>query len=314
MQVIRKQPNKKYQKFKIKQLFIMFLIFCFVFSFVLTFGKFISNNIYNFYLKSKEFYFNSDKLSEKGSVFEIDNWSGVDDYTIIINMNSIDNNLKSASYDIGYNVSYTCSNNAICQLSKTSGIIDASSNTDSFTLRITPNTQLNTGDKVVVEIEVASTGNYKKTLKGKFTLVVGQEKLTYQINDSAQSPYIELAFTNTLTYYTVKEAFANYSIGEKIDLDTYLALNENDKSKCYSAIVSIEFDPNDILLDLTDEVYLQATDKKTKSINGNNYISGFSISIEPTSSTNIRFYKTDPSKDYSYPNIDNKSIVKVTNY
>lgn len=314
MQRIKKQRYKKWQKFKIKQLFIVVVIFCCIFSFVVTFGKYISNNVYDFFLKSKEFYFNSDKLSEDTAVFEIDNWSGVDDYVITVNMNSIENNLKSASYDIGYDISYKCSSNAICQLSKTSGIINASSNSDSFNLTITPNTQLNDGDKVEVEIETKSTAKYKKTLKGKFTFVVGKENLTYQIVDSNQSPYMELAFTNTLTYYTVKEPFSNYSVGENIDSDTYLTLSDSDKAKCYSAIVSIEFDPKDILLDMTDEVYLKSSDRKNQNINGKNYISGFTIEIAPCSSTNIRFYKSNVSEDYSYPNKDNKSIVKVTNY
>ena len=71
-------------------------------------------------------------------------------------------------------------------------IIKKETNTDFFNLTITPNKQLQTGDKVIVEIEATSNTGYKKTIKGKFVLVVGQEKLTYQITDAKEKPYMNL--------------------------------------------------------------------------------------------------------------------------
>lgn len=300
--------NKKYKK---KQIIILALIVLCLLSFVIIFGRYVTNTINNFFVRSKEFYFYSDKLSEDNSVYQVDNWSGVDDYVITINMNSNNNNIEAATYDIGYNISYTCSDNAICQLSKTSGTILASTNSDFFNLTITPNTQLSTGDRVVVEVEVNSTAPYKKTLKGKFTLVVGKEKLSYQITDDEQSPYMILSMTNTLSYYTVKEAFGSFTVGQKIDIDTYLALTDEEKKKCYSAIVRIEFDPNEILFDVTNSAYADATNITTTTIGGKTYISGFTISIDAISSREIRFYKVDVSQDYTYPN-NNNSIVTIT--
>ena len=130
-------------------------------------------------------------------------------------MNSRKNNIQVASYDISYDIRYTCSDNAICQLSKTSGVISKDTNTDFFNLTITPNTQLETGDRVTVEIEATSTSNYKKTIKGKFTLVVGQENLTYQITDAPDEPYMNLRITNTLSYYVVRQSFDNYTVNQK---------------------------------------------------------------------------------------------------
>ena len=150
---------KIYQK---KQILIILAILLCSISFVIVFGRYVTNSINNFFLRSKEFYFFSDKLSEKRDVFQVDNWSGVDDYTIVVNMNSRKNNIQVASYDIAYDIKYTCTSNAICQLSKTEGVISKDSNTDSFTLTITPNTQLKTGDKVVVEIEATSKTSYTK--------------------------------------------------------------------------------------------------------------------------------------------------------
>ena len=299
--MILNMPKKRYQ-FKIKNnlkktqiLLIMAILICII-SFIVIFGRYLTNNVNDFFVRSKEFYFYSDKLEEDTAVFQVDNWSGVDDYVITVNMNSRKNNLKVASYDIGYTISYTCSDNAICQLSKTEGIIYSNNNSDYFNLTITPNRQLETGDKVVVEIEAKSTAKYQKTLKGKFTLVVGKEKLSYQITDKPQNPYMELSLTNTLSYYIVNEAFGNYSVNNKIDIDTYLALTEENKAKCSSAIVTITFNPEQVLLDITNESYSKAKNIETTTVNGKTYINKFTILIDAISSTDLRFYKVDVSK------------------
>ena len=298
--------------YKKKQTIIIITILLFAISFVTVFGRYVTNSINDFFMRSKEFYFYSDKLSEEKTIFQIENWSGVDDYRITVNMNSRKNNLEVATYDIGYNITYTCSDNVICQLSKDKGIIAKETNTDFFNLTITPNTQLDTGDKVVVEIEATTNSNYAKTIKGRFTLIVGQEKLTYHITDSPNNPYAELRITNTLSYYVVAQNFSNFTTGQKIDFDTYLSLSEADKAKCYSSIVTITFDPSEILIDNTSESYQKATNVTTKTINGKSYINSITLSIDAISSVDLRFYKVDTSKDYTYPNLNNYSVVSVT--
>lgn len=296
---------------KIQIIIILAILFC-VTSFVVVFGRYVTNSINNFYLRSKEFYFNSDKLSENKSVFQIENWSGVDDYVITVNMNSRKNNIQAASYDISYDIKYTCSDNVICQLSKNSGIISKDTNTDFFNLTIMPNVQLETGDKVVVEIEATSTSNYTKTIKGQFTLVVGQEELIYQITDSPNNPYMNLRITNTLPYYIVRQSFDNYTVNQKIDIDTYLALTKENKAKCFSSIVTMTFDPTKILLDITNENYPKLTNITTTTINEKNYINSITLPIDAISSIDLRFYKVDTSLDYTYPNLTNNCVVTIT--
>lgn len=300
------------KKYKRKQLKILIILLPILLSLVVIFARYVTESINNFFLKSQEFYFESDKLSEDGTVLQIDNWSGVDDYTLTINMDSRKNNIEVATYDIPYDIKYSCSDNAICQLSKTSGIIYASNNSDYFTLTITPNTQLRNGDRVEIDIEVNSTSDYQKTLKGKFILVVGQENITYQITDEVNSSYFELRITNTLSYYTIRESFNGYQVGDRIDGDTYLSLSDENKAKCYSGEVTIEFDPQEVLVDITGEAYSQAKNIGTTTINGVTYINRFTIMIDAISSEDIRFYKVDITKNYTYPNSNNTSIVNVT--
>ena len=308
------RENKlKYQR---KQLFILLVLLMFVISFVVVLARYVTNNVSDFFLRSKEFYFYSDKLEENTAVYQIDNWSGVDEYPIMINMNSRLNNLKATTYDIDYNITYNCTtDNAICQLSKNTGTIHSTDNTDSFTLTITPNTQLDTGDKVTVEITVTSQSTYSKTLKGRFTLVVGKEDLTYEITDSVNSPYMDLRITNTLSYYTAREQFTDgdktYTVGYKIDSDTYLDLSTENRAKCASAIITIGFNPNQVIIDMTDETYQKATNLQTTTINGKTYISGFTITVDAISSKSLRFYKSDTSQNYTYPNGTNPLILTI---
>lgn len=306
------KKSKSITKYKKKQIILVLIILIIIISLVVIFGRFVTNSLNNFFLRSGEFYFESDKLSEEGTTLQVDNWSGVDDYTFTVNINTRKNNIETATYDIPYEIKYNASDNVICNLSKENGIIYASNNSDSFTLTITPNTQLRTGDKVTIDLEVISTGEYKKTLKGEFILVVGQENISYEITDEKSNPYLELSITNTLSYYTVRQAFGNYNLGDRIDVDAYLALSQENKNKCYSGEVKLEFDPNKVLLDMTSEIYNQAKNIETININGNTYIKSFTINIDAISSVDIRFYKVDVTKDYTYPNNNNDSVIEVT--
>jgi hypothetical protein len=310
MKNINKDTSNIYNK---KRILIIFCMIILLIPFTFTLSRYVSNKVNDFYTNSKEFYFNSDKLTTDNPVFSVENWSGVDNYTITINMNSRANEILAASYDIGYNISYTCSSNAICSLSKTNGVIYASTNKDYFNLVVTPNAQLKTGDKVAIEITATSTTAYTKTLKCRFTLVVGKENLSYAIVDSVNSPYLELNITNTLSYYNVKQAISGHAVGDKINVDTYLSLSDLDKLKCYSSTVTLTFDPTVIVLDLTDSNYLNAKNILSKTVNSYNYISGMTFNVEAISSTRVRFYKKDKTKDYSYPNSSNTSVIGVSN-
>ena len=304
--------KKSTKKKKDKRIFLMIMLVIFIFI-TTVFGRYITSSIHDFFLRSKEFYFYSDKLKEEGANYQIENWSGVDRYEIVINMNSRSNNLNVTSYDIDYDISYTYSDNIICDISKTSGTIYASTNSDSFNIMLTPNTQLNTGDTVWVEITATSKGPYKKTLTGKFTLVVGKENVSYTIEDIENRQYLELKITNTLSYYTVEQSFDSHKAGDRITIDEYLSLSEENKRKCYSARVNIDFNPENVLIDITNGTYKNGTNVQTTQIDGFTYVDSFSLSIDAITSVNIRFYKTDVTKDYTYNGLGNP-VITVSTY
>ena len=276
-----------------------------------TYGKIIYSEIRDFYLSTKSFYFNSDKLQVGLSNQQIDNWSGADSYSIGINMNSYKNNKVGANSDISYDISYECSENANCSVSKSYGVIYASSNTDSFVVNIEGREQLQDGDEVWVIVTATSTSPYVKTLKGKFTLKVGKMGLSYEIVDVSNRPYMDVHITNTLDFYTVEEAFDSYSVGDRIDIETYLGLDESYRDKCKSASVSISFDPSVVVFDMTNSVYLRNRGVTTTLIDGYSYINGISFRVDALSSEVVRFYKSDASSNYSYPLGEGEPIVDV---
>jgi len=292
---------------------IIFAIFFLAFiTFPPTLGKYVGKGIKNYYLNSKNFYFNSDKLKEDGIVYQVENWSGVDSYSVTFNMNSYKNNIVYSESDIAYDISYKCSSNVTCEITKSNGVIPSNKHTDSFIITLTPKSPLNDNEKATIEVETTSTSPYKKTLKGIFNIVVGKMGLSYEINDEANSPFFEVAVTNTLDYYVVRTDFDKYKVGDKIDMRTYLSFSDIEKSYCASSVVTVEFDPNIVLLDMTSTAYLNSIEKEEIKIKNDSYINKISFKIDALSSYKVKFYKVDSKKDYTYPFLNNESIVDVS--
>ena len=294
---------------KNKKLIILICILLLVITSSITFGKYIYDGLQNFYFQTKKFYFNSDKLKDKTATYSLDNWSGAGEYTININMNSIKNNLWKAETDIRYNITYQCPSTVTCQITKTSGVIYGSVNKDSFNIVVTPNTTFHDGDTILIYVSATSTSPYEKTISARFILKVGKIGLSYEITDEEKSPYLEFRITNTIDYYTVEEAFDDYNEGDRIDITPYLNLPSSKKDKCYSAYITLKFDPNVVRLDLTNPSYLTKTNETTELIDGNSYINGYTFKMEAISSQMVRFYKVNTSNNYTYPLVNETSVI-----
>lgn len=301
MVIFKKNINKK-----------NYIIICLVIilsSIFVTYGRYIYNDIKDLYLSSKNFYFNSDKLTVNRAIYKVDNWSAVDAYSISINLNNSKNNLVHSDSDISYVINYTCSSNIECSLSSKDGILYSNENIDNFTAVLTPKTNFNDGDEAWIEIVVKSTAPYKKELSGRFILKVGKVGLSYSIDDKKNRTFFDFRITNSLDYYMVNEAFGDYSVGSRIDRITYMNLSDLDKSKCTSALITLSFDPEYVILDMTSNAYLNAQSVDTIEIDGYNYVNEISFKMDSESSESVRFYKADSSEDYTYPFTNTNSIV-----
>ena len=297
----------------------LFLLYVLIFILILssfTFARYAYQSIKAYFFQTKKFYFNCDKLTEAGSNIEMTNWSGVGQYSVTFNMNSYKNNLLFSDDNIQYDIDFECSDNVTCSVvdDKTNGTISSNTHSDSFTIVITVPTEtiLHDKDRVELYVETTSTSPYVKKLKGTFALVVGYYGLSYEIDDSKNSPYLITRITNTLDYYVVKEAFGSYSVNNQIDVDTYLGLTPEQQAKCASSIVTLTFDPNVVLLDMTSQNYQDAIHTTTRTINGHSYISSISFKIDAMSSEQVKFYKVNTSQNYTYPNNNGTSVIAVS--
>ena len=338
---------------KNKKIIIIILILVFIVPAV-TFGRYIYNLFLDHYFASKNFYFNSDLLSKDGTQYTISNWSGVDSYILTINMNSIKNDKKYALSDIYYNIEYECGEKVNCYLNKDSGVIPASTdgdkNRDSFALTIIPKEPFVNNEETNISITAKSISPYKKTLSASFKLRASKIGLSYEITDKKNDIFSVLRLTNSLTYYTVKEAFGNYNVGDEIEQYKYQELSSEDKKKCYSLLVNLSFDPRVINMDLTNAYYLKVLKNNPSKINtiklrkvlksfGDykeddlidentyetlseeekdnissqyDYVNGIIIEIDAISSADIKFYKKDTTNDYTYPFVNENSIVEIS--
>lgn len=302
----------KINKINLKIIFLIVILLSLGSYLGITFGRYVFISVKNSVLSSKNFFFNSDKMSEKTSVYQLNNWSGAEAYSLIFNMNSLKNNAYGSNSDINYDITMSCSSNVICSLDKTNGTIYMTTHQDSFTLLVTPNASFKDGDKAVVEISATSSSPYVKTLKAKFTLVVGKAGLSYELQDVTGRPYLEVRITNTLDYYEVKTAFDSYAVGDRIDVNTYQSLSADNKNKCASAIINLKFNPSLTVLDMTSKAYLKGYNFKNETIDSVEYLNEFSFKMDALSSETISFYKLNVSKDYTYPIVNPSSIITVS--
>lgn len=283
-----------------KLIFILILLFIIIQIFIkviipgsVTLSRYVYTAVRTFYLNSKEFYFNSNKLSIDTATFESDNWSGNNPYEVEIIMNSRKNLKEYSTVDINYDITYDYSvhhsdgsmyedseGNSIADelmdfylLSKdrdpydlsngfvSSTIFLSNSNEDMFYFSVIPKatTHLNDNDYVFVRITATSTKPYVSKLVGEFKIIIGTLGMSYAIEDEPYNPYLEVIVTNTLDYYTVKTPFAGYEVGDTITIHDYVnVLTDSQRECCTSMEVNFAFDPNVVVLDTTSSIYIDA--------------------------------------------------------
>lgn len=314
---MRKKINRYIKNLSNKQKLLILIITIFIvsFSLIITFGRYIYNYYNNYVLESQGFYFNSSIMSMNGTKHSINNWDGVSAYPLTIDVNNKKNDLLWTDSDITYNITVECSENIRCELSKTEGIIRTNTKMDSYTIMVYPNGNFSSTDKGVVKTTAKSSYPFVKELSTTFNVGVETSSFSYKITDSPGSKYLVLELTNSFTYYKVTTAFTGHSVGDNISIDEYNTLSAANKAKCLSARIKLDYNPKLVLLDMTDLTYANRiiNSETTEKINNYNYVNGFSFNMDAASNNKIIFYKTDTTKDYTYPS-NNTSIISVDPY
>ena len=189
------------------------------------------------------------------------------------------------------------------KVDKTYAKIDESGSPGYFTAKEVPPVPVE--GKVTFTFDLQGHGNNYNV-----TINVGEIGLSYEIVDSTGAPYLDFNITNTLDYYKVIEAFGDYSVGDRIEISEYLSLQESEKPKCTSALITLTFDPTLFRLDMTNEAFLQAVRTTNTTLSdGYDYINSVTFRTDAISSTSVRFYKLNTNNNYTYPFVNNTPII-----
>ena len=220
------------------------------------FGRYIHNIIHNYILETKQFYFNSSILHINGKNYSITNWDGVNSYTLTIDLNNRKTDTVYTTTDIVYDIQVSCPSSVICTLSKTHDVIHPEDFTDSYQITVTPVQSFGANDSVSVTTSVTSSAPYQKTMSATYSIGVERSNFSYEIVDGVNEKYLTINFTNAVTFYQVSEAFGDYAVNDYVSVDEYTALSPTDQAKCYSAIVSVRYDPEVLFVDMSNNELL----------------------------------------------------------
>lgn len=282
--------NGRYTKHLILSLIGIFLLV--ILTRGITYAKYISDAVFNYYLASKGFYFESDELtSEK---ITDTSWDGE---KILFSLKNSSNKYIASESDIEYeitctideeNTTKTCTldgtdkNKITGKLSSVLGCLNETNDevdTSSFTEKQCDKYKWTyTGtkaehyfevfdangaaiDNASVIITAKSTAPYEKTITSKYILT----------KDSSEIGALT-------TKYESKEYYENV-----------ILTNSYNEDKC----LKLTWDANKLILD-TD-----SNDIISSSTNANKYIDEIIFKLSKKDSINYIFYKIDPTKNYS---------------
>lgn len=275
-------------------IFVIFLIA--VLSTLPSFARYIYNDLKDLYFTSKEFYFTSNMLTTNTSTYTYTNWGGTDTYELECKLYSFANELLKLDYDLDFEITCTvpeayrdkirCGINSTTEPVGYDGtisseeIIYASTNVATVKFYVIPLVNIEEGDSVKIQISAKTTSPYEKTISSDVVLKVQNQGNSFTIVDEENQSYALLKLTNSI------ETDAN---------------------------ITLTFDPAELRIDMNDEIIEDATVGATKTIDDGSFVKKITIKMPKESAKNIKFYKVDKTKNYSYPQGNTDSAITISN-
>lgn len=244
-----------------------------------TFSRYVYNNVRDLYLKSQNFSFSSNLLTNMGASYRYSNWSGVDNYEIDLQLYSYENELSLFTYE-GEGLEYTITCEVADSTKATAHIgaiaedptdisyIPNTTNIKDVKIYLTPTENLEEGDTVEVTVTAITTEPYEKTISATFRIYVSGQNITYSIEDEETSIYATLKLVNT---------------------------------KSETNTITLSWDPEQVVIDVTHEYYENRISETYENVDGVEYVNSITFEMEPADVKNIVFYKKDINADYTYP-------------
>ena len=284
------EKTRKLNKKKVSIVVVLIMMF---FT-VTVFGRYIHNSIREAYFTAKQFYFSSNILTVNGAEFQYDDWGGLDVYSIPFELYSYNNQVSKLDYNLDYSVTCSTSNPDKIKCTVNSydatatntdtGTIPATTNTSEVVIFVTPLVELSENETVKIQVTARTEVPYQKEISCEFTLKIQNPGgITYSIEDSDNKDYAILKITNT---------------------------NE------IASQVTLQFDPDDLRIDMNDEVYInRITDGDViveSGIDGKNYAKKVVFNLEAETTKFVKFYKVDKTQNYTYTGLAGTSAITVT--
>ena len=285
--------NKKITKYLV--ISVVGLVGLLIITRGITFAKYASNSVLNYYLNSKGFYFDSDDLSSSTKKNTDTSWNG---NSVNFTLSNSANETLSTEYDIKYKVTCTLeeeNTSKVCYLNGTN------SNTVEATLSTTAGCSNYTDDGVdtsAYEETLCKEKNYtwesKPTIANLYFDVVDTkgndvDTATVLITATSTSPY-EKTLSAKYILNKDKNELGTLALTyeSKTNYENIIVTNSYNEDKC----LKLTWNPENLVIDLDDE-----TIKKNKD--ENNYINEIIFNLEKKNSRNFIYYKTDNTKTYS---------------
>lgn len=284
---------KKYKKINKVKVAISISIIIILLTSIFVFGRYIYNNSREAYFTSKQFFFTSDLLTLDNQTYTYENWGGIDVYEINVDLYSYANTLLRLDYDLNYEIScesltpdkIKCTLNSADGPTSTNGTIYAKingkeNNVSKVVIYVTPLTQIDKGETVKLSIKASTNEPYKKEISCEISLKVKQQTTnSYKIEDVPGRNYAVLEIVNAQ--------------------DTGLQY-------------TLTFDPKVLRIDTNDEACVNRVSETSTTVDGTQYLNKIVFNVDKESAKNIKFYKVDMTKDYSYPSGDTTPAVNVS--
>ena len=225
---------------RIMLVIVSVLVVVFLISRSFSYAKYASNTVWNYYLESKGFYFNTDLSTGNTD----NNWDGS---SITFDVTNFDNDQLISDYDINYKITCTIKGDAAsttsCKVNGTdSNVYNATltggiKSTRTDYIDVVSNEEI-TG--VTVEIKVESTSPYVKTLYGDYVLSKGQSEigglnLSYVPSDTGDKVIITNSYNENKC---CKLSFDSNII--RIDSDNYISSVQDDNGYIKEIVFSID--------------------------------------------------------------------------
>lgn len=259
-----------------------------------TYAKYVSNSVWDYYLKSKGFYFNSDDLNLNTTKNVNNFWTGE---SIYFNIRNNLNDIVATDYDINYKVTCTITNEealgAGCYINgTTSNVYEGILSTYQVCID-----NENTGVEVsLLNQETCEIGGYKwenqtATQNIYFDIVNLGDIVDVDVNIQVEStsPYRKVLSGNFLLHKVS-------NIDEKIDLD-YINYSKYDKlviSNSYlkDKCATIIWNSSDLRIDVDrSQLIAYETD-----LDG--YINQIKVKVPSKNTLSYHFYKRDITKSF----------------